>query len=169
MTPGGRPPASLRARALALLARREHSRTELRLKLQRIADASASVPDGSPAAPEDIELLLDWLESQDLLSTRRFIESRLRTRAARFGNERIRQELGRHGLAPDAEQAQELKRSEQTRALEVWRSKYGVLAPDAAGRARQARFLSARGFSSDIIRAIVLGRLRDEVQAPEAG
>ena len=148
---------SLKGRALAWLAQREHSRGELRAKLLRhLAQADSQ---GEAADPEAVvDPLLDWLEQHRYLSDARFVEGRVNARAARYGNLRIRHELSRHGveLTPDAEQ--QLRDSELSRAREVWRRKFGAeAAADAAARARQMRFLAARGFSADIIRKVVRG------------
>ena len=48
-----------------------------------------------------------------------------------------------------------LRDTEAQRAREVWRRKFGVLPADAAQRAKQARFLLARGFSGDIVRRVL--------------
>ena len=46
----------------------------------------------------------------------------------------------------------------RTRALAVWAKRFGAIAPDAAGRAKQMRFLAARGFGADVIRRVLQGR-----------
>ncbi len=189
-----KPALSLKARALAMLARREHSRAELRRKLlpharaaaleaaTATATASASelhrspglasarpgvfssdAPEGVPdtgaaraEAESAVEALLDWLQAQHYLSEQRFVESRVHARAGRFGNLRIRQELAQHGVALDAEAAQRLRDTEQERCREVWARKFGGERPaDAAARAKQMRFLAARGFSADVIRRVL--------------
>ena len=81
----------------------------------------------------------------------------MHVRAARHGAERIRQELARHGVALDAEALRGLRESELARAQAVWQRKFGRAAPDAAGRAKQARFLAGRGFSGEVIRRVVQG------------
>jgi regulatory protein len=48
-----------------------------------------------------------------------------------------------------------LKTTEVERAREIWRRKFDGPASDAAGRAKQMRFLAARGFSGDTIRKVV--------------
>ena len=175
-----RPLPSLKARAIMWLAQREHSRSELRIKLLRRARADAAADaaaaagadaagaPGSPAATlaaEDpapaVEALLDWLEAHDYLSQRRFADSRVHARAARHGTERIRQELSRHGVALEPEALQALRESELGRAQALWQRRFGSPAPDAAGRARQARFLAGRGFSGDVIRRVVKGAAED--------
>lgn len=140
------PGPPLKARALHWLSQREHSRQELRAKLLRVAAADDKA---------DIEALLDQLEVQGHLSDARFVESRVHVRHARFGNRRIESELRQHGLAPDPQLRQQLRATEMTRALEVWRKKFGHRAADAAGRAKQARFLAARGFTADVVHKIV--------------
>ena len=178
------PRLSLKARALGWLAQREHSRAELRRKLLRVARAehaervgalaealpaeplaaahgagpqpAGDAATGACANPEQcVDALLDWLQQHRYLSESRFVESRVHARAARYGNLRIQQELAQHGVAPDAETLQQLRATEYERAREVWRRKFGVLAADAAGRARQMRFLAQRGFSADVVRRVV--------------
>jgi regulatory protein len=169
-------PASIKVRALQWLAQREHSRSELRLKLLRLVerrapapaeaqDPAAHLPDRtapalspastSPTAAEEVDALLDGLEAAGYLSSRRFVESRVHTRQARYGNLRIARELQQHGLGLDAQAQQALKDSELDRARQVWRKKYGQPAADMAGRLRQMRFLAGRGFSADVIRRVV--------------
>lgn len=165
---------SLKSKALALIAQREHSRVELQRKMRAwigrqqraLAEAAAATPgsaDASVAAPSeaDIEPLLDWLAARDLLSTERFIETRVNVRAPRFGNLRIRQELAQHGVELDAETAQALKTSEFERARRVWAKRFDAPAVDAAARAKQQRFLAARGFSAEVVRRVVGGRSED--------
>jgi regulatory protein len=154
-----RPSLSLKARALQLLAQREHSVLELRRKLlvhARKYAAEAPEPGRRPrAAPPEVEAeidaLLAWLADGRHLSESRFVESRVRARSGRYGNLRIRQELARHGLRPSDEEDQALAASEFERARAVWSRKFGAPAEDAAGRARQARFLAGRGFSAEVV------------------
>ena len=154
-------PLSLKARAITLLAQREHSALELRRKLMRIARAQAETEaeteteeaTNDPAAKVD-ELLV-WLRAQGYLDETRFVESRLHVRAARHGNLRIEQELAQHGLALGAEQKAALKDSEFERARLIWQRKFGSPGEDAAARAKQMRFLAGRGFSSEVIRRLL--------------
>ena len=170
-----RAPQSLKSKALALIAQREHSRVELQRKLrawigrqQRALAGAATAtlgPAGASAAGPsvaEIEPLLDWLAARDLLSTERFVESRVNVRAARFGNLRIRQELAQHGMELEADMAQALKASEFERARNVWCRRFAEPAADAASRAKQQRFLAARGFSAEVVRRVVGGRSADD-------
>jgi regulatory protein len=152
---------TLKARALQLLAQREHSRAELRRKLllhARVGPAASGDDDTEATA----DALLDWLEAHNYLSHERFVESRLHARAARFGNLRIRRELAQHAVKLSPEAAQALQASELARARAVWARRYPTPAADAADRARQGRFLTARGFSADVIRRVLRGPDSDE-------
>ena len=159
------PPLSLKARALQWLAQREHSRVELRRKLLRVAHKSTQAAggdggDGDAQADAAIEVdaLLDWLIAQRYLSEARFVESRVNARAARYGELRIRQELGQHGAMLDTATHARLKGSEVARARAVWLRKFGdTRAATAKERARQMRFLAGRGFSGDVIRQVLRG------------
>lgn len=125
----------------------------------------APPPAGGPEAagpeaadPETaVDQLLDWLAANNYLSEARFVESRVNARSRKQGTLRIKLELSRHGLALEPEQAAALRETEFARAQALWQRKFGELAPDARLRARQARFLAARGFAADVVRRIVGG------------
>jgi len=104
-----------------------------------------------------VDQLLDWLVANKYLSETRFVESRVNARSRKQGTLRIKMELSRHGLALEPEQAAALRETEFARAQELWQRKFGTVAPDARARAKQARFLAARGFAADVVRRIVGG------------
>ena len=95
--------------------------------------------------------MLEWLEANQHLSQARFVESRIRARAPRFGNLRICQELKQHLVALPPQAAQALRDSELQRALAVRARKFDAPPANLAERARQARFLAGRGFSPGVI------------------
>ncbi len=136
--------SELYARAVRLLARREHTRAELARKL---------APYGTE---EEIENVLNELSRTGLQSDARFAESYLRSQAGRLGGARLRQTLRQKGVASDTidEQVTDLP-DESARARDVWNRKFGVPPTDAKEWARQARFLQGRGFSTDIIRRLL--------------
>ena len=139
---------TLRERALRLLARREHSRTELGRKL------------AAHASPEDdLESLLEDLLRRKLLSDERYAESRAHALSRKYGAARIAHELRAKGLDKGlAEQtAKAARATEVERARDVWRRKFRVAAKTREERAKQMRFLQSRGFSFDAIRAVVVG------------
>ena len=139
---------SLKGRALKLLAAREHSRSELEKKLASHEEA-----------PGELAQALDELQAKGFISEQRVVESVLNRRAARLGTGRVKQELQAKGISADAmaEAVETLRLTEVERAREVWRKKFGEPAADPAGRAKQMRFLAARGFGADAIRRVVSG------------
>jgi regulatory protein len=140
---------SLKGRALKYLAAREHSRAELARKLAAHAES-----------PEQIDALLDELERLGYLSAERVVASVIHRKAARFGSARIRQELVAKGLdiTEHGDALGALRDTEFQRAHEAWQRRFGETpASDAQERARQARFLLARGFPAGIVARIVRG------------
>ncbi len=132
----------MRAAALRLLARREHSRAELRRKLCR---------GGRPEAL--VERVLEALAREGLQDDRRFAEAYLRSRRERgYGPLRVAVELRQRGV--DRELVERVL-AEEGEAEGPWaavlerarRQRFGAARPrDEAERARQARFLQQRGF-----------------------
>lgn len=152
---------SVKGRALRLLSQREHSRAELERKLaRRVADDEAG-----PAGPQ-IAAALDELAAHGLLSEARVAESVLNAQGERYGRRRLQQVLQAKGLAPElvASTLRQAAASELERARAVWRRRYGAPAADAAGRVRQVRFLTGRGFELDVVRAV----LREAAEASHA-
>ncbi|HRO61088.1 MAG TPA: recombination regulator RecX [Burkholderiaceae bacterium] len=143
-----RPPLSLKGRALRYLARREHSRLELSRKLAAHAESR-----------EQLGRVLDELEAAGLLSNQRFAESLVHRKAERFGTALIRHELRSHRLDADLveEKVAELGSSETARAHALWLRRFGHPPESPQERARQMRFLVARGFRSDVVRRVVAG------------
>jgi regulatory protein len=137
---------SLKGRALRLLSTREHSRAELERKLAPHEEE-----------PGQLRRVLDELQAKGFIDERRVVDSVLHRRAPRLGVARIRQELQAKGLAPDAiaEAVAGLQSTELQRAREVWRRKFDAIPTDAAQRAKQARFLAARGFGGEVIRRVL--------------
>lgn len=130
--------------AIRLLSRREHTRTELNQKLTRRGYATA-----------DIAAALNQLAANTLQSDRRFCRVYIRQYGQRFGDFRLRAELGKRGAAADdinAELAAAALAPEHERAAQVLQKKY----PDgltSAERQTAQRFLTQRGFAGGSIRA----------------
>jgi regulatory protein len=145
---------SVKGRALRYLAQREHSRAELQRKLARHVEDKP----GATAA-EQITQALDELAARGLQSEARVAETVVAHQGARYGVRRLKQTLQAKGLPGDlvAQAVHGAQATEFERALEVWKRRYGEPAPDAAGRAKQARFLTSRGFSTAVVMRIVKG------------
>ena len=141
-------PASLKARAVDMLAQREYSRQALQEKLL-----------SEQASAEDVAQAVAQLEARGLVDDSRVAETLVNRRAGKLGSMRLRQELQAKGLSADvvADTVAALKDSELARAWAIWQKKFGVVATDAATRNRQARFLATRGFSGDVVRQVVAG------------
>jgi regulatory protein len=133
---------SLKARAMRYLARREHSRAELRTKLLPHVQEN-----------EDIDAVLDDLEKRNWLSDARAAELMVNIKRPRFGAQRIAHELRKKGIAENliGDALPKLKETELEAAREVWKKRFGVLPRNQNEKARQVRFLQSRGFSLDVI------------------
>ena len=136
---------TLRARALGMLARREHGRAELARKLAGHAPA------------DEVAELLDELERENLLSDVRFAEMLTHARAGRHGSVRLRAELREKGLPAEVIEAAvgEARGQDLDAARVVWLKKFGEPPRDGTERARQMRFLAGRGFPAEIVRKVV--------------
>ena len=133
---------SIRARAMRFLARREHSRAELRRKLAPRAQAS-----------EDLEALLDDLEKRGWLSDARYAEQSIRSHSRRFGPLKLALLLRSRGVDDETIAAAFRAAGEAgVSSLEaVWRRRFHAPPADEHDRARQVRFLQGRGFGLDDI------------------
>ena len=127
-----------------LLARREHSARELRLKLiSRDFDA------------DEIDLAIERLIDEGLLSDARFAAAFVASRVRKGqGPIRIRGDLEQRGVAGELIEAA-LERADAdwiSIAREVRQRKYGATSPrEYRERARQSRFLQYRGFNGEQI------------------
>ena len=139
----------IRIKAMDLLARREHSRSELSTKLnQRFSDC-----------PDLIVAAVQRLNDEGLVSDQRFAESFVRQRVARgHGPLRIRQELRQReveeGLIGEA--LAEAGIDWWALAEEVVQRRFGAEAPaDFKEKAKRMRFLQQRGFTFEQIQSAV--------------
>ncbi|MGB0514064.1 MAG: regulatory protein RecX [Wenzhouxiangellaceae bacterium] len=144
------PDGEARETAVRLLARREHSKMELRRKLAtRGVDA------------ECIDRVLDRLSQQGLQSERRFAEGFARQRAERgHGPVRIAAELRERGVDPAlvAEALDSLEVDFAERARAVYRRKYGEepgTPLEYRERARRFQAMRRRGFDVEHIRDLI--------------
>ena len=140
--------AELRTRALRLLARREHSRAELRRKL------SPHVEEGF-----DLEALLDDFTRRGWLSDARFIEQTVRTKSRKYGPHKLAHHLREKGIDEQgiADALAQAKSGEAEALACAWRSRFGRMPADASERARQVRFLQGRGFALEAVLRFLKG------------
>jgi regulatory protein len=137
---------SLRERALAMLARREHTRAEMTRKLSPHSESS-----------EQVEQLLNTLVARGWLSETRFAESRANALARKFGSRKIEHDLRSRGVSDEVvEHAVEQARTQELENCRAaWQRKFGVLPQTVAECGRQMRFLAGRGFSAEAVRQVV--------------
>jgi len=136
--------ASVRKKAMDLLARREHSEQELRQKLK-----------SREYAYDAIEEAVQSLLRDGLLSDERFTESYVNHRYnAGMGPVKIRYELRQKGVS-DAlaeEYIEAFAERWDTLMRQLRRRKFGPTIPvDYAERMKQSRFLQNRGFSPESV------------------
>ena len=154
-------PRSAHAFAIAYLARRDFSASDLRRKLKDRGFAESA-----------IEPVLVELESSNVINDNRYGDNVVAHRARRGqGPARIRQELKRSGLGSEAIQTTMDKAKDEgpdfvSLARVARARKFGAELPkDWKERSRQARSLQYRGFSTDHIRAVLEGIPDEESDA----
>jgi regulatory protein len=125
-----------------LLARREYARAELGERL--IARGAERV---------DVERVLDELERGGYLSDARFAQALVAQKAGRYGKRAIAHELRQKRVASSAAQealAALAHTDELAEAIALWERRFGVAPKDPREKARQVRFLMARGYGMSV-------------------
>ena len=125
--------------AVRWLARREYSRSELTQRLRQRGIAA-----------EEIERVLDELAAAGYLSDARYAQAVVAQRAGRFGKRAIVYALKERGIgAADAQTALAplAETDELADAQALWQRRFGAAPANDREKARQVRFLQARGYS----------------------
>jgi regulatory protein len=137
-----RPPKSVRARAVAALARHEYSRAELRAKL--IA---------AGAAPQETDAALDEVAALGYLSDARYAQAEVSRKAGTHSRRAIAESLKAKGVATDIAAAALATTDVDDRDVMValWRRRFGAAPANQREKARQVRFLQSRGFALSAI------------------
>jgi len=150
------PETRARSVALRLLARREHSRQELFLKLRQ-----------RKIEPDVIDTVLDEYEAEGWLDDQRFADVFTRQRMDMgYGPVRILAELQQRGVHQSPECLNEVSEEYWCELAARLRERRFGLAPvndDLAEKLRQARFLARRGFSSSQVEKALGVRDLDEL------
>lgn len=148
-----RPEPTPAQRALSLLVRREHSRSELARKLVARGVAESEANDAVARMAE-----AGWQDDQ------RFACSIARSRAASgYGPAWIRAELGSHGIGEGlidqafAALAEAGEADWSARARDLVERRFGDRLESLAGQRKAADFLYRRGFDGDCVRSAVRG------------
>ena len=149
---------ALRKKALDLLARREHSVGELQRKLQTHVEGRAKARNLDASVIDEV---LEKLQDDGLVSDERFTEAFVRYRRNNgYGPQRIQAELRERGVSEkiagiylDFGEPQWFELASNVRS-----KRFGEDKPeDFKERARQARFLQYRGFTTDQARQALGG------------
>lgn len=129
--------------AQGLLARREHSKTELSKKLQTRGFEFS-----------DIEGVIEQLNQQGLQSDARFAENCYRSRAKKgYGPNYIRQYLKQRGVCESLIDKAEYDCDVNwyDNIVGVWKKKYSDAPSDLKSINKQKQFLYYRGFDTELI------------------
>jgi len=140
--------SALKAKAVGWLARREHTRAELKKKLQPYAENFEAI----------IEVL-DELERGGWQSDERFARAFCHHKSQKQGASLVAQGMRERGVPDDliVESIESLRDSENDRARLVWEKKFSREGrpSDRKTWARQARFLASRGFGAAVISRVL--------------
>lgn len=133
---------SVKARAVALLARREYARAELR---DRLLAAGGDVA--------EVDATLAELAVQGYLSDDRYAHAIVRRKRGDFAQRAIVATLKAKGVDPATarEALADVPLDDEKALADLWRRRFGQSPCDERERARQVRFLQARGFALSAI------------------
>lgn len=148
----------LRNKALAYLARREHSQQELQQKLRAYLPlAEEDVEVDLEAHHQMVEEVIADFKQRGWLSEERFTEQVVHARKQKFGSMRIAHELREKGIAEEVVAAAivDVKADEFANACHIWRKKYKDAPQNREEWAKQARFLQSRGFGFEMIKKVL--------------
>ena len=142
------PKPDIRTQACVYLGRREHARSELLIKLLR-----------KGYRREDIDELLNKLESEKVLSHTRFVEDYIESRERKgYGPNRIKMELLHKGIDKDEVEGglKSLDIDWLTSAQRCYERKYkGNKIENMQDRSKRKNYLFQRGYPGEIIQDIV--------------
>jgi regulatory protein len=140
--PPAQPARSIKARAIGLLARREYSRAELRERL---------LANGGGAAAVDAALA--ELAALGYLCDARYAHAIVRRRRGDYARRLIEETLKQKGVEPTSakEALADIAVDDAQTLASLWQRRFGRPPDDEREKARQVRFLQARGFALSAI------------------
>jgi regulatory protein len=142
-----RPKPSAKALAIRWLARRDLSRAELTQRLRRRG-----------IEEPEVARTLDDLVSLGYLSDARYASAVVAQRKGRYGKRAIAHALTERGIARDDADnalAQLAGSDESAEALALWQRRFGQAPRDERDKARQVRFLQARGYPLSVALSVL--------------
>ena len=146
----------LKKRALYYLGKREYSRLEL---FNKINDYAKELEIDN----QNINIVLDHLESDDWLSDQRFTEQFIFSKKNRYGVEKIRYELKNRGVDEMiiSNELIKIKSESDLLAKKIWLKKFSEVPKSPEEKAKQIRFLKGRGVEIESIHKIMSGKIFD--------
>lgn len=147
-------------RAMRVLGMRDHSREELKRKLQQSVQRTAYMQQKAPETitEEQMKKVLDWCQENGWLNDERFTERFIQSRSRKgYGPQRIRMELTQKGIDRDAiDIAMEETNIDWAEcAAQLAERKFGLPLPkEWKEKAKVQRFLQSKGFLSEDIQSI---------------
>ena len=152
--------ARLLDRAMRILSQRDHSREELKRKLQLSSQRAAYFQqlEHTPLPNELLEKVLDWCQESGWLNDERFTERFIQSRARKgYGLQRVRMELQQKGISRD-DINQALCDTDvdwSACAADLAKRKFGEPLPQSwAEKSKVQRFLMSKGFMMEDIQAV---------------
>lgn len=142
-----RPQRTLKQRAIALLARREYARAELRARLA-----------ASGATRAEIDAVVEELAGAGLVSDARFATALVHRKGRDLSRSALARALREKGVAADEakEALAELGSADELeRARMLWKRRFGQPPVDERDKARQLRFLVSRGYAHGVALRVV--------------
>lgn len=152
----GKPPASVRATAIRMLARREYGRAEMTQRLERRG-----------ADPEEVASVLDDLQQLGLLSDSRYAHSLVTQMTGRYAKRAIVHAMKERSVDADAvaEVDPELSGIDDAAdASALLDRRFPDPPANDREKARQVRFLQSRGYSFALILRLI--RERSSARSP---
>lgn len=154
LTRRGKPPVSIRATAIRMLARREHSRAELVQKLV-----------GRGADADEVEHTVADLQVMGLVSDERYAHAVVAQMAGRYAKRAIVHEMRHKSVAADAVATVDdaiADIDDSANALALLERRFPQPAANDREKARHVRFLQSRGFALSLILSLLKERSRIE-------
>lgn len=145
--------------ALRLLARRDFTIAVFTERLLKVGFEA-----------EEIAEVAGWCKSLGWLNEERFVEQTVNRLSKRYGASRIGRMLVVAGVPQSVAHAAmpEVKADEFEPAYQLWQRKFREYPADQSAKAKQSRFLQAKGFSFDTIKR-VFNAAKEEQEKENSG
>lgn len=140
----------MKQRAIALLARREYGRAELKA---RLLSSGARIEEGPSRNGDAVDAVLDELAALGLLSDERYANAMVARKAGSYSRRAILETLKMQGVHQETIEGALAEHAvdDETAMRQLWQRRFGQAPADDREKARQVRFLQSRGFALSAI------------------